>query len=292
MQRMPSGVSGLRPRHPDTTARSNTNPPAATAHPAWSRSCRYASGSATVETESLPDSHPAGPSPNPSTRGCPPVSQVLGSRFRAVVSAAGRVHGKGSYRVPCQQQGVSAGTPRVRHGTSVRHGSGGRRCRCRARPCPTRGAPATLKIVCAKLAAIMLVMTAAPAQMILADMFAVINGVEARSVAGRTVSNRAPPMRRVPVPCGRVSRHAGARERHICAILGEGRLKFSLPQDEARRVRAPQSRAWLYAVALNLALVVMAVAGHHWLSAAFWLGLCRRRDLRLPAPPHGRTRSV
>jgi hypothetical protein len=38
-------------------------------------------------------------------------------------------------------------------------------------------------------------------------------------------------------------------------------------------VRAPQSRAWLYAVALNLALVVIAVAGHHWLSAAFWLGL-------------------
>ena len=38
-------------------------------------------------------------------------------------------------------------------------------------------------------------------------------------------------------------------------------------------MRAPQSRALLYAAVLNLALVVTAVARHHWISAAFWLGL-------------------
>lgn len=54
---------------------------------------------------------------------------------------------------------------------------------------------------------------------------------------------------------------------------GEGGLKSSSRQDEERRVRAPQSRALLYAAVLNLALVVTAVARHHWVSAAFWLGL-------------------
>jgi hypothetical protein len=40
-----------------------------------------------------------------------------------------------------------------------------------------------------------------------------------------------------------------------------------------RRVRAPQSRAWLCAAVLNLALVVIGVAGHHWVSSAFWLAV-------------------
>jgi hypothetical protein len=42
---------------------------------------------------------------------------------------------------------------------------------------------------------------------------------------------------------------------------------------ETRRVRAPQSRTLLYAAVLNLTLVVAAVARHHWLSSALWLGL-------------------
>ena len=50
-------------------------------------------------------------------------------------------------------------------------------------------------------------------------------------------------------------------------------LESWLPRDEVQRVRAPQSRALLYAAVLNLALVVTAVARHHWVSAAFGLSL-------------------